>query len=104
MAETELHPNVADPRVTPEITEADVAEFVRQKWTDSTCPRCGTNEWATGDDDAIKSMLPTGADDVVSAFTAKVVPLYRLSCRNCGHVEFVIAKVVREWKRGRAPA
>lgn len=88
-----------------ELSFKDIAQFLNDKKIKQTCNLCGNAGWMTGHGDEAKGLIPVGADGE-SDFRGlnKSIPTHFLICTNCGHVEFLASKIIRNWKAARAAA
>ena len=85
-----------------DLTPGDIERFVGEVWESMACPRCGHEDWGIGSERDFKGMLPIG-DDAEASFhhVSSFLPMIWLVCQTCGHVEFIAAKAVRQWKASR---
>ena len=81
------------------ISTDDLLKFINERWSTPLCRRCGHPEWAAGEADTLKAVLPLGDDGVASYLqTSKSLPAFWLTCIHCGNVELINAKIIRRWK------
>lgn len=82
------------------LTPDDIQKFIAKKWINKACPRCEDETWQAGDPDDFKGLVSLGDDetDAIGLVGQHFIPVYWVVCTNCGHLEWIAAKIVREWK------
>ena len=80
------------------LTPEDVIAFIKDRWRQRDCPRCGQEQWHIGAPDNFKGLMPLGDDDASSSLSKTALPVNWLVCGSCGHVEFIGTKILRAWK------
>jgi ribosomal protein S27E len=83
----------------------DLQEFVRQKWSNNPCNRCGNWSWSPLPGDAailrLKAETPANNHRLFTRNDAIFIPIY---CDNCGNTVVIYSGIFDEWRRRRNQA
>ena len=81
------------------LTPENVQDFIKKKWRNQNCPRCEQVKWQLGEEDNFKGLIALGDDDsnAIGVIGQAFLPAVWVFCTNCGHIEWIGAKVIRRW-------
>jgi predicted RNA-binding Zn-ribbon protein involved in translation (DUF1610 family) len=82
----------------PAITREEIQEFLAERAGDYVCPICGSNNLATADEMPYSRAPINGPGDQRNR-EDRFIPLFWLSCQNCGFVATFLASVFLGWRK-----
>lgn len=68
--------------------------FLNTKKTNPICERCGHNDWAIPEDDAVLMRLPIMEQGGSFSLPGPAIPALVMICNNCGNMRFHAAAIV----------
>ena len=71
-----------------------IADFLKSKGVRFECPACGSREANTDEATGLEPMFPFYQKEHGSAVPRAVLPIYVLTCRNCGFIRVFDRKIV----------